>query len=1080
MSFKMRLTTSFLFFSSLLPAIGQQVSFGKARLMTLRTAFARIEETSKYTISYNTSLVKASRVVKITKHEGDLFDILAALLKQCDYTYETQGNYILVKPIDKEKARLGLVRTVKGHVADKNGEPLAGVYIKDLNSDATGVSDTNGDFSLSLLPNAHIELSYIGYKTQWVNAGTKTSVNVILYESVNELEEVVSVGYGSMKKRDLTSAISQLKGNDIQSLSVANPIQALQGRTAGLVVSSDNGSPEGVLRVRVRGANSILSNNDPIYIIDGIPSDVSFINTGDIESVEVLKDASATAIYGSRGANGVVLITTRSGKEGRTHVSYDGSVSLQSLIKKLDMLDARGYCELVNLQQTNDTGKPYFTDDQILNHSRKSYDWQDIAYRHALAMNHNIIISGGSADTKFLVSGSVNGRNAIVSPGNYTRYILRGNFSHNITRKLNLGLTAGYLRRCLTESGSTGISNGGSYFGADVLTPPTVGPYNDDGSWRDMTALYPFSSSSIINLVNYRESHRQQATANNFILNASLTWQPFTALALKSVFGYINSNVRHNNYTTSEALNESNSATFSTHFTDYLISENTATWNHTFGTHKVSIMGGLTFQTDTQRGAGASASGFISDTHGSYDLSAADTYGIPHSEYSKWVMLSYLARTTYSYKNRYLATATFRADGSSRYSKGDKWGFFPSFSLAWRVSGEAFMRSFSWIDDLKLRASYGSTGSTAISPYATLNLLETGKTPIGESGTSTYYAVNNTLPYHLKWETTDQINIGIDAILFGQHMNISLDWYHKLTRNLLNRVHLPSSTGYVSTVRNIGKIQNNGFEITVHENIFRSKDMSWTVSGNFSVNKNKVKKIYEGLDVYTTYINQNDILGYAGIIREGGALGTFFTLKEDGYDEHGRIKYADRDANGIINDNDKFVTGHANPDFTYGLMTNLKYKEMELDILLQGVGGNNVFNEREIQNISYGYGFNMSRRVLENHWDGTASAGHNANAKYPLISNNVNAALSDRFIESGAYMRLKNISVSYNLPVRKLGMDWLQELKVYVSGQNLLTFTGYSGVNPEVSYYSNDANAGVDAYSYPANKSVTFGMRVEF
>lgn len=491
-------------------------------------------------------------------------------------------------------------------------------------------------------------------------------------------------------------------------------------------------------------------------------------------------------------------------------------------------------------------------------------------------------------------------------------------------------------------------------------------------------------------------------------------------------------------------------------------------------------MGGLTFQTDTQRGAGASASGFISDTHGSYDLSAADTYGIPHSEYSKWVMLSYLARTTYSYKNRYLATATFRADGSSRYSKGDKWGFFPSFSLAWRVSGEAFMRSFSWIDDLKLRASYGSTGSTAISPYATLNLLETGKTPIGESGTSTYYAVNNTLPYHLKWETTDQINIGIDAILFGQHMNISLDWYHKLTRNLLNRVHLPSSTGYVSTVRNIGKIQNNGFEITVHENIFRSKDMSWTVSGNFSVNKNKVKKIYEGLDVYTTYINQNDILGYAGIIREGEALGTFFTLKEDGYDEHGRIKYADRDANGIINDNDKFVTGHANPDFTYGLMTNLKYKEMELDILLQGVGGNNVFNEREIQNISYGYGFNMSRRVLENHWDGTASAGHNANAKYPLISNNVNAALSDRFIESGAYMRLKNISVSYNLPVRKLGMDWLQELKVYVSGQNLLTFTGYSGVNPEVSYYSNDANAGVDAYSYPANKSVTFGMRVEF
>jgi TonB-linked SusC/RagA family outer membrane protein len=973
----------------------------------------------------------------------------------------------------------GKIKT-SGRVIDSKGDPIIGATVKQKGTNNGTITDLDGRYSLEVPVGAQLEISYVGYKLQTINVSGQKSLSITLSENINELDETVVVGYGVMKKRDITGSVSQLKGDEIQSISVPNPVMALQGKIAGVVVSNNNGDPSGSFKVRIRGNNSLVGNNDPLYIIDGMPAMVGALNTEDIESIEVLKDASATAIYGSRGANGVVLITTRAADEGKTRVVYDSSISSQSVIKKIDLLNSEEYCKLVNLQQINDVGKPYFTDAQITELSKHTTNWQEVAYRDAMATNHNITVSEGSKKTRILVSGSFNDRDGIVSPGNFKRYILRSNISHDICKGLNLNLISGYTRREYTSSGSSGGNRGGSYFGAAISTPPTVTAYNDDGTWRNMKITYPFSSNALINLVNYRSTHKNESVNDVITINAALSWIPVKNLVLKSTFGLDNRNVRYNAYTFSDALEETNGASVSSEFSTSLINENTATWSQDFTDHHLSFMGGFTYQKSVDRNMGASGNGFISDIPESYALGSADTFGTPWSGYSKWTMLSYLARANYSYKGRYMATASIRSDGSSRYSKGNKWGYFPSFALAWRISDEPFMKQFTFLDDLKLRLSYGSTGSTAINAYATLNMLSIGKTAIGDSGVRTYYAASTTLPSDLKWETTDQFNIGLDWALFNSHLRFTIDWYHKMTRDLLNSVALASSTGYSSMLRNIGKMQNNGLEISSSGDIFNTSDFKWTASGNISINKNEVKKLYGGQDIFSGDPGLPYMSGNICLIREGEPVGTFYTLKEDGYDEKGRIKYVDKNNDGIINDDDKFITGDANPDFTYGFTTNLNYKGMEFGIMLQGSQGNDIYNVGETANLDLGYGMNVRKEVWQSHWDASQTPEQNARAKYPIISRSVNNRHSDRYIEDGSYLRLKDISLGYNLPLAKWKVNWMRVLKVYVSGQNLLTFTHYSGIDPEVNSYGNDVNAGIDDLSYPNTKSITFGLRAEF
>lgn len=866
------------------------------------------------------------------------------------------------------------------------------------------------------------------------------------------------------------------------AFTVANPIQALQGRVPGVVITSNTGSPEGNFSIRIRGTNSIRGDNTPLYVIDGIPSNASSINNYDIESVEVLKDASATAIYGSRGANGVILITTKKGKTGTTSVDYNFEYGMQSQIKKLDMMNGTEWGELYNEQRLIATGKEYFTAEQIAAFG-KGTDWQSLVFKDAPVQNHNVTISGGTEKTRILASGSLMLRDGLIPNSLYNKYNVRSSIDHAINDYFDLSLIASYTRTDKHLKSSSGSNRGGSLIGGAIASPPTLTPYNEDGSYQDLRLAYPFMSNALYNPINLINETSNKTKADLSNVNAALTWKPVKGLSIKSSLGIESLNYRTDSYTTSKYLYSSSSASVSSNQETTIVNENIANYDLTIAeNHRLNLMGGFTYQEYKGTSLSASGNGFLSDAPESYQLGAAANHGTPGTSYTKWVLMSYLGRANYSYKGKYLATASIRADGSSRYSKGDKWGYFPSAALAWRISDEDFLKDADFLSDLKLRVGWGATGSTAISPYTTMNMLSQGKAP-ANGDVYTYYAASTTFPANLKWETTTQWNFGMDLSLLDQRLRITADYYYKKTTNLLNSVSLPASTGYSNTIQNIGEMSNRGFELLIDGDLIRTKDFLWNASVNFALNKNRVEKLYDGNDIYGSSVGLSYIDGTINLIREGEPLGVFYVFKEDGYDENGQLKYIDVDNDGNLTTEDRFVLGDPNPDFTYGLNSTIQYKDFEFSFFLQGSRGNDIYNVGETANYDYGMGLNLRKDVLYSHWSSSNTPEQNAVAKYPRLTANQNLVHSDRFIEDGSYLRLKNISLAYRLPIQKWSPGhWLKGIQLYVSAQNILTITDYSGMDPEVNSWGggNSVNLGLDYLTYPNSKTISFGVKVSF
>ena len=971
---------------------------------------------------------------------------------------------------------------VKGRITDaKTGEPLIGVNVVLRGSSESGtISDLNGNYSLSVPESSSLIFSYIGYVTQEVSVEGKSVLDVSLSEDMEALEEVVVIGYGTMKKSDLTGSLSSVKSEDLTAYAVPNPVQALQGRAPGVQVTSNTGSPEGNFTIRIRGANSIKGSNDPLYIIDGFPANMSSVNPDDIESLEVLKDASATAIYGSRGSNGVVLITTKSGRKGKTTVTYDGSYGIQSQIKKLEMMDATEYMMFYNEQQLNNAGKEFFTADEIA-FAGKGTDWQELVYKDAPLQTHSLSIAGGNDKTKFYVSGSLFLRDGIIKNSSYDKYNVRSNIDHKINDKFNAGANLSYTRTNKSMKSSGGGNRGGSLIGASISAPPTLFPYNEDGSYNNLQLAYPFMSNALFNPLNLINETSSKTKADLVNVNVFLEYKPIRGLSLKATIGVETLNYTSNNYNSSRYLYGASSASLSSNQQTTIVNENIMNYDLTVhDDHNLNFMGGFTYQQYLGTSFGASGTDFISDAPEAWGLGAAANFGTPSSGYTKWVLMSYLARANYSYKGRYMATVSFRADGSSRYSEGNKWGYFPAAALAWRISDEAFFKDISWLSDLKLRLGYGETGSTAINPYSTLNMLSQGKAALG-SGLVTSYAPSSTLPSELKWETTSQWNIGLDLSLFKSRLRITADYYDKTTRDLLNNVSLPTSSGYTTTVKNVGKMGNRGFELLVEGDVFQQKEFSWTLSANLGLNKNKIKELYGGQDIYGSTVGLAYVEDFVTLLREGEPLGVYYVYHDTGFDENGNMTYGDKDGNGVYDNNDKYIAGSPHPDFTYGINSSLTFKDFEFSFFLYGSQGNDVYNVTETANYDMGMGLNLRREVFNSHWSSTNTAEQNLMAKYPRPAANHNIKHSDRFVEDGSYLRLKNIMLGYNLPVKKWNVkNWLSAIKVYVSAQNLFTITGYSGMDPEVNSWGGDTNAGLDYLTYPNVKTITFGVKVQF
>lgn len=854
---------------------------------------------------------------------------------------------------------------VTGHVTDERGEPLEGVSVSVKGTANSASTSASGQYSIGAKQGDMLVFGYVGYGTQEVEVGGNLVLNVQLVPQQEALDEVVVVGYGTLKRRDVTGAIASVSGQKMSEYVVPNPIQALQGRAAGVVVTNNNGAPNGNLTVRIRGSNSIRGVNDPLYIIDGMPSNPSSINSLDIESVEILKDASATAIYGSRGANGVVLITTKRGKSGAATVAYDVNYGIQSQIKKLDMMNATEWATFYNEQQLNDVGETYFTDEEVAAMGT-GLDWQSLVFKNAPIQNHNLMVMGGTEKARVLVSGSVLARDGIIPNSKYDKYNLRSNIDYNFNDRFDLQLNMVYTRTGRSDQNSGGGNRGGSLIGGTLAAPPSLQPYHEDGSYQNLQLAYPFMSNALRNPINIFNETSNVTQANLGNINMALGYKLAKGLSIRASLGIENNDYQTDGYRTTKYLYGASNATVSNTHDMTIVNENILNYHAAINDHELDAVGGFTYQQNVHKSSSMSGSDFISDAPGTGQISGADIFGIPSTGYTKWVLMSYLGRINYTFKGKYVATVSARADGSSRYSQGDKWGFFPSAALAWRISEEQFLADVSWLSELKLRAGYGRTGSTAIDPYATLNMLSQGKTPInGDMGT--YYAPSTTLPAALRWETTDQVNVGLDIGLLTNRLRINADYYDKRTKDLLNAVILPPSSGYGSTIRNIGEMGNRGIEVMIAGDVIRKEQLQWTVSGNISANRNKVISLYGGDDVYGSNVNLSYINDFIHLIREGEPMGSFFTYKENGYTDDGNLQYVDQDENGTLSVADKMITGNPYPDFTYGINSDLSFKGFDFSFFFQGSQGNDLFNVGETANLDQGMGLNLRKEVLYSH-----------------------------------------------------------------------------------------------------------------
>jgi TonB-linked SusC/RagA family outer membrane protein len=965
--------------------------------------------------------------------------------------------------------------TITGRVYDDVG-PMSGVSVLVKGTQRAVSTNSDGKYSISAEKGAVLVFSSIGYDPKEVVVGNETVINVTLTSGQSDLNEVVVVGYGTARKRDLTGSVASIKGSELNSVPSTNVIQSLAGRASGVNVSQNTGAPGAAISVRIRGTNSIQGSNEPLYVVDGFPYSASptLLNNADIESVEVLKDASATAIYGSRGANGVVLITTKKGKAGKIVVEYDGYYGLQTLRKKLDLMNATEYANFYNEQAANDNVAPHFTQAQI-NGFGNGTDWQDVIFRTAPMMNNSVTVSGGTEKTRFSVGASNFNQDGIVIGSKYVRNSLKLNLSSDLGKMFKFDVSA-ILTRVNEERKNLDRGNrGGSLLSAALSGYPTVGLYNQDGTYTKLAEVYSWGSNVIVNPLNFIYQYKDATRSNRVLTNTSLSFEPVKGLIFKTLAGIENTDDRNDTYRTTKFVNSTGFASVSTPSVTSLLSENTVNYQKTLGKHTFSALAGFTYQDYVSTSLLASGNGFISDNQETYDIGAAATQGVPSTYYTKWALLSYLSRVNYNYNDKLLATISFRADGSSRYSEGQKWGYFPSVALAYRLSQESFIKKYEFISDLKLRVGYGETGNTAINPYYTLNQLASGQVVFGDALT-TSYAPGTRLAGPLKWETTTQTDVGMDLGILNNRLNFTLDLYVKNTRDLLNNVSLPSSLGYAYTVQNIGKIQNKGIDLSVSADVL-NKDFKWQLGGNISINRNKVIKLNNGSDILGETIGAA-LSDNANILREGYPLGSFYGYVEKGYDQNGLIAYEDFNNNGIRDAGDKRIIGNPNPKFTYGITSNMSYKNFDLSIFVQGTQGNDIYNlSSQGQNYDYGQGLNMLKEVYYNHWTPT-----NLNAKYPVIKTLSQAQMSNRFIEDGSFVRLKNVQLSYNLPIEKWKIKGLAKGQIYVSGQNLLTITKYSWYDPEVNSYgsSNSIVQGVDHYVYPTAKTLTFGVRASF
>ncbi len=1012
-------------------------------------------------------------------------------------------------------AAQGNTKTINGVIFDENGEPVMGATVTVKGTSNGAISDLDGKFKLQVPLQSTIEVSYVGYLTHTIKVQpNQTEYQITIKPDAANLDEIVVVGYGVQKKSDLTSAIASVKAEDMAATSVTSLDQGLQGRAAGVVVLNTTGQPGAGTSIRIRGTSSINGNNEPLYVIDGIPvindansfstgatknpamNPLTNINPSDIESIEILKDASATAIYGARGANGVVLVTTKQGKAGKPNVTIGVKFSWQQVTKKMDMLNSVQLAELANEVADNDGNErnPVFAG--LNNLAKINTDWQDEIFRTAPMQNYDFSISGGSDKTKYFVSGNLQLQDGIIIGSDFGKGTFRVNLNQEINKWLKMGLSTN-----MSYSRSNGVvTNSEGGFASSVTSwalemNPGLPVKDEEGKY---TYENNMKSPNVGNPVQDALEAKNRNTSFRTLANAFLEWTPFKDLIFKTSIGVDYFYLKDQSSASGELKRaESNGGYVNIGNRDGYnwVWENTLNYMGQFGDHSFSALVGMTAQAFVSEMSLMASADFEDATLGWNSIQSGALKQTMQSGISEWQMLSYLARVNYNYRDRYLLTLTGRIDGSSKFGKGNKYGFFPSVSGAWRITEEEFMRDLETISNLKLRASYGIVGNEGIAPYSSQGLMYNTEAYFGNSEIAMGLVPYTLSNQELKWETTSQVDVGFDFSLFNNRLSLTADYYYKKTKDLLLTMPVAYNTGYDAIVSNVGNLTNQGFEITLNAVPFNGQ-FHWDTDLTFGYNKNEITNLAGS----TESLTGSSVLGitYWTKITEGKPIGTLYGYKTDGIAQlgedlseipffagkklnYGDRKYVDKDNNGVIDENDLYELGNANPNFMFGYNNTFTYtfknkSSLGLTIYLQGAVGNEIVNFNKFSLESFDGYKNNSTAALKR-WTPT-----NPTNEYPrATTKSAGNILSDHYVEDGSYVRVKDISLSYVFPKSILRHFYCEGLTAFISLKNIATITNYSGYDPEVSRFANDnLSMGADYGSYPMAKSYELGFRMNF
>jgi TonB-linked SusC/RagA family outer membrane protein len=1044
-------------------------------------------------------------------------------------------------------------QTVNGKITDSEGVPLIGANIMLKGTTQGTVSDLDGNFTIQAAAEDVLLISYTGYISQEILVGNQTSLAIQLEENTQQLEEIVVIGYGTSKKSDLTGAVASVTGDKLRNAITTNLDQALQGRIAGVQVTQNSGQPGGAASIRIRGANSITGSSEPLYVIDGIPfqgdgttvagfdwaggangqnriNPLSTINPNDIVRIEVLKDASATAIYGARAANGVILITTKRGEKGESKISYNGYYALQNLPNELDMMDLRQFADY-QVQIAGDldlTPNQRYLDPTLLG---PGVNWQDEIFRQAGMQSHQLSITGGTDKTNYAISGGYFDQEGIIIGSNFDRYTIRINLDNQVKDWMKVGGSLAYANtseRITLNDGGDGVIMQALAMQPDVPVRDIYGNYAGPD-----VSLGGVSYNPVAAALQRNNTMKRQRLMANLYADATI----YKDLRFRSEIGFDDNHslnkAFHPTYKWGALENNENQLRQREESNFFWIWKNYLTYDVTLGeAHGLTAMLGTEAQKSSWEGSQVTKKNFSSN-----DIQVLSEGDDITSRTNGWKdaasIASYFGRFNYNFDNRYLFTFTIRADGSSKFGPNNKWGYFPSGSFAWRLGQEEFLKSVDAVSDMKLRIGYGEVGNQAISNYLYGASLLTMNTPFG-----TAYRLEKIANPDLKWEATKQYNVGLDLSLWGGRVDLTVDVYNKQTEDMLLQLSIPSYLGGAgwndirAPFANVGKMENKGVDIALVTRNVRTNKFSWDTDFTFSLNRNKVKELddegkiywrnlywysefqtatrttvgaplglFYGYQVDRLFQNQEDILNAPVQIQDPNSISSEYPNGRNLMDKNqgvwvGDLKFKDLNGDGVINTEDQTIIGDPNPEFTFGFNNSFSYGPFDLAVYLTGSYGADILNYSRVQIEGQTSIFSNQAATVDNRarislYDPLGSDTDpanvfllNAEADLPrptTTDNNRNNRMSDRFIEDGSYLRIQNVRLAYTLPAGLTQRVRVERLRVYVTAQNLYTITNYSGYDPEIGAFNQDPlMQNIDMGRYPTPRVFTFGLDLDF